>query len=119
MQVVERDSRVMREDRRRLIRTAQRSPIATHDEGVAMDQPRAEVIVASTLYLISGCVFDPTPCACRVHAIVAHLERMMQMEGLDPVLRATAIQLHENWRRVVQKIEAADEPSSQSHLVWH
>jgi hypothetical protein len=84
-----------------------------------MDQPRAEVIVASTPYLISGWVFDPTPCACRVRAIVTHLERMMQMEGLGPVLRATAIQLHENWGRVVQKIEAAGAPSSQSHPIRH
>jgi len=84
-----------------------------------MDQPRAEVIVASTLYLISGWVFDPTPCACRVHAIVAHLERMMQMEELDPVLRATAIQLHESWQRVVKKLEAAPEPISELRPVWH
>ena len=72
-----------------------------------MDQPRPEVIVASTLYLISGWAFDPSPCACRVRAIVAHLERMMQTEGLDPVLRATAIQLHEHWKGVILRIEKA------------
>lgn len=71
-----------------------------------MDQPRPEVIVASTLYLISSWVFDPTPCACRLKAIVAHLERMMEMPGLDPVLRATALQLHESWHRVAQNLDA-------------
>ena len=69
-----------------------------------MEQPRPEVIVASTLYLISGWIFDPSPCACRVRAIVAHLERMMQTDGLDPVLRATAIQLHESWKRVAERL---------------
>jgi len=69
-----------------------------------MDQPRAEVIVASTLYLISSVAFDASPCPCRVLAIVAHLERMMQMDGLDPVLRATAIQLHANWQRVAEGV---------------
>ena len=69
-----------------------------------MEQSRPEVIVASALYLISGWAFDPSPCACRVKAIVAHLERMMVMEGLDPVLRATAIQLHESWHRVAKQI---------------
>lgn len=72
-----------------------------------MDQPRPEVIVASTLYLISGWVFDPSPCACRVRAIVAHLERMMVTDGLDPVLKATAIQLHESWLRVEAKLIAS------------
>jgi hypothetical protein len=71
-----------------------------------MDQARAEVIVASTLYLISSVVFDASPCPCRVRAIVAHLERMMQMDGLDPVLRATAIQLHASWQRVAEDIVA-------------
>ncbi len=65
-----------------------------------MDQPRPEVIVASTLYLMSSWVFDPSPCPCRLQAIVAHLERMMQMPDLDPVLRATAIQLHAHWRGI-------------------
>ncbi len=69
-----------------------------------MDQARPEVIVASALYLISGWAFDPSPCACRVRAIVAHLERMMTIEGLDPVLRATAIQLHESWQRVAVRL---------------
>jgi hypothetical protein len=84
-----------------------------------MDQPRPEVIVASTLFLISGWVFDPTPCACRVHAIVAHLERMMVMDGLDPVLRATAIQLHESWQRVAAKIEAPTEVPMHPERIWH
>ena len=87
-----------------------------------MDQPRPEVIVASTLYLISGWAFDPSPCACRVHAIVAHLERMMTLDGLDPVLRATAIQLHESWQRVVSRLAESGEtdavaPSPQR--LWH
>ena len=80
-----------------------------------MDQPRPEVIVASTLYLISGWIFDPSPCACRVRAIVAHLERMMDTDGMDPVLRATAIQLHETWQRVernlAQSAAASTEPA--------
>ena len=71
-----------------------------------MDESRPEVIVASTLWLISGCIFDPSPCACRVNAIVAHLERMMRMEVVDPVLRATAILLHENWCRVARQFDA-------------
>jgi hypothetical protein len=79
-----------------------------------MDQPRAEVIVASTLYLISGWVSDPSPCACRLQAIVAHLERMMQMDALDPVLRATAIQLHEHWQRIARKVEAESEAAESS-----
>lgn len=86
-----------------------------------MDQPRPEVIVATTLYLISGWVFDPSPCACRVQAIVVHLERMMAMDGLDPVLRATAIQLHESWQRVATRLAASapsDEPTP-SERVWH
>ena len=70
-----------------------------------MDQPRPEVIVASTLYLISGWIFDPSPRACRIRAIVAHLERMMQTDGMDPVLRATAIQLHETWQRVERQLD--------------
>ncbi len=74
-----------------------------------MDQPRPEVIVATTLYLISGWVFDPAPCACRVKAIVAHLERMMEMPVLDPVLRATALQLHESWHRVAREMDQATE----------
>ncbi len=87
-----------------------------------MDQPRPEVIVASTLYLISGWAFDPSPCACRVHAIVAHLERMMTLDGLDPVLRATAIQLHESWQRVASRLAESGEtdavaPSPQR--LWH
>ena len=69
-----------------------------------MDQPRPEVIVASTLYLISSWIFDPSPCACRVRAIVAHLEHMMRTDGMDPVLRATAIQLHETWQRVERNL---------------
>ena len=72
-----------------------------------MDDTRPEVIVATTLYLISGWAFDAAPCACRVRAIVAHLERMMDMAGLDPVLRATALQLHDSWRRVARKIDEA------------
>jgi hypothetical protein len=83
-----------------------------------MEQARAEVIVASTLYLISGWVFDPSPCACRVQAIVAHLERMMTMDDLDPVLRATAIQLHENWRRVAHELEQPA-PAPAPAPVWH
>lgn len=70
-----------------------------------MDEPRSEVIVATTLYLISGCILDPSPCACRVKAIVVHLERMMGLEGLDPVLRATALQLHESWHRLAQAMD--------------
>jgi hypothetical protein len=88
-----------------------------------MDQPRPEVIVASALYLISGWAFDPSPCACRVQAIVAHLERMMTMDGLDPVLRATAIQLHESWRRVAAKLASAaaevEPPEATTAHVWH
>jgi hypothetical protein len=87
--------------------------------GDSMDEARPEVIVASTLYLISGCILDPSPCACRVKAIVAHLERMMSMDGLDPVLRATAIQLHENWCRVAREFdEPAHEPVEATHT-WH
>jgi hypothetical protein len=82
-----------------------------------MEQARAEVIVASTLYLISGWVFDPSPCACRVQAIVAHLERMMTMDDLDPVLRATAIQLHESWRRVAQRLDESSAPAP--GRTWH
>ncbi len=84
-----------------------------------MDEPRPEVIVATTLYLISGWAFDPSPCACRVKAIVAHLERMMQTPGLDPVLRATALQLHDSWHRVALKIDQApddDRPATPFHL---
>jgi len=87
-----------------------------------MDQPRPEVIVASTLYLISGWVFDPSPCACRVRAIVAHLERMMVTDGLDPVLKATAIQLHESWQRVEARLiaNASVEPSPEPRrIVMH
>ncbi len=84
-----------------------------------MDQPRPEVIVASTLYLISGLAFDPSPCACRVKAIVAHLERMMTMDGLDPVLRATAIQLHESWQRVAGKIDAGPAIADDVPAVLH
>ena len=84
-----------------------------------MEDTRHEVIVASTLYLISGWAFDPSPCACRVRAIVAHLERMMQMEGLDPVLRATALQLHESWHRVAQKIDVEPAPPSGAQQTWH
>ena len=75
-----------------------------------MDQPRPEVIVATTLYLISGWMFDPAPCACRVKAIVAHLERMMEMPGIDPVLRATALQLHESWYRVARRMDDTPAP---------
>ena len=84
-----------------------------------MDDTRPEVIVASTLYLISGWAFDPSPCACRVRAIVAHLERMMDMAGLDPVLRATALQLHESWHRVAQKIDDAPAETNGTRPVWH
>lgn len=87
-----------------------------------MDQPRPEVIVASTLYLISGWAFDPSPCACRVHAIVAHLERMMTLDGLDPVLRATAIQLHESWQRVASRLVESGETDAVApspHRLWH
>jgi hypothetical protein len=73
-----------------------------------MEALRAEVIVASTLYLMSAWVLDPTPCGCRVRAIVAHLERLMRMDGLDPVIRATAIQLHEHWQRVATQIAGSD-----------
>ena len=74
--------------------------------------PRPEVLVASTLYLISGWAFDPTPCACRVKAIVAHLEQLMSADGIDPVLRATAIQLHESWHRVVVRLDEPTPPAS-------
>ncbi len=89
-----------------------------------MDQPRAEVIVASTLYLISSWVSDPMACRCRLRAIVAHLERMMQMDGVDPVLRATAIQLHEYWLRIARKVEteAVEEEElvgSATPRMWH
>ena len=84
-----------------------------------MDDTRPEVIVASTLYLISGWAFDPSPCACRIRAIVAHLERMMQMDGLDPVLRATALQLHESWRRVAQKIDVEPGQASAAQQTVH
>ena len=84
-----------------------------------MDQARPEVIVASTLYLLSSWSLDPAPCACRVQAIVAHLERMMTMDDLDPVLRATAIQLHENWRRVARKLEQASAEPAAATPVWH
>ncbi len=84
-----------------------------------MDDPRPEVIVATTLYLISGWAFDPSPCACRVKAIVAHLEKMMDMAGLDPVLRATAIQLHESWHRVAENIDAAPEAQAVVTPLWH
>jgi hypothetical protein len=87
-----------------------------------MDQPRPEVIVASTLYLISGWAFDPSPCACRVRAIVAHLERMMSLEGLDPVLRATAIQLHDSWQRVASKLVDSAEDEAVAPVprrLWH
>jgi hypothetical protein len=83
-----------------------------------MEQARPEVIVASTLYLLSSWVLDPSSCACRAHAIVAHLERMMTMDGLDPVLRATAIQLHENWRRVAQTLDRPA-PAPAPAPVWH
>ena len=84
-----------------------------------MDQPRPEVIVASTLYLISGWIFDPSPCACRVRAIVAHLERMMQTDGLDPVLRATAIQLHESWKRVAESLCEGEHGNDGIHPMFH
>lgn len=84
-----------------------------------MDDPRPEVIVASTLYLISGWAFDPAPCACRVKAIVAHLEKMMGMAALDPVLRATAIQLHESWHGVAEKIDAASDTQGGASQLWH
>lgn len=85
-----------------------------------MDDNRPEVIVASTLYLISGWAFDASPCACRVRAIVAHLERMMDMAGLDPVLRATALQLHDSWHRVAQRIdEAPVSPPVAARATWH
>ena len=87
-----------------------------------MDQARPEVIVASALYLISGWAFDPAPCACRVRAIVAHLETMMTIEGIDPVLRATAIQLHESWHRVAARIaepEAAPAVVPDTTKVFH
>ncbi|MEO8936193.1 MAG: hypothetical protein ABI277_07225 [Burkholderiaceae bacterium] len=84
-----------------------------------MHDPRPEVIVAATLYLISGGAFDPSPCACRVKAIVAHLEKMMDMTDLDPVLRATAIQLHESWHRVAEKIDAALEAQAVVTALWH
>ncbi len=84
-----------------------------------MDDPRPEVIVASTLYLMSGWAFDPSPCACRVKAIVAHLEKMMGMAELDPVLRATAIQLHESWHRVAEKIDASPQADTGSPHRWH
>jgi hypothetical protein len=54
-----------------------------------------------------------------VHAIVAHLERMMVMDGLDPVPRATAIQLHECWQRVAAKIETAAEAPVYPERIWH
>lgn len=85
-------------------------------------QPRAEVIVASTLYLISSWLFDPSPCSCRLAAIVAHLERMMGMEGLDPVLRATALQLHEHWQRAATRsaqTAALEEAQALPHHTWH
>ena len=84
-----------------------------------MDQPRPEVIVASTLYLISGCIFDPSPCACRVRAIVAHLETMMQTDGLDPVLRATAIQLNESWKRVAEQLREVPHASDGVQPTFH
>lgn len=87
-----------------------------------MEQTRPEVIVASTLYLISGLAFDPTPCACRVRAVVAHLERMMTLEELDPVLRATAIQLHASWQRVVAKLDEdgrAESAGGAAGRTWH
>jgi hypothetical protein len=89
-----------------------------------MDQTRAEVIVASTLYLISSWVSDPSACACRLRAIVAHLERMMRMDGLDPVLRATAIQLHEHWLGIARKvgmdtIEAEEQAALATQRTWH
>lgn len=84
-----------------------------------MDQARPEVIVASTLHLISGWVFDPSPCACRVRAVVAHLERMMQTDGLDPVLRATAIQLHESWERVERQLTQMPAEGTAPHALLH
>jgi hypothetical protein len=84
-----------------------------------MEAPRAEVIVASTLYLMSAWVLDPSSCGCRVHAIVAHLERLMQMDGLDPVIRATAIQLHEHWQRVANQIGDSDETVAATNRTWH
>ncbi len=87
-----------------------------------MDEPRPEVIVASTLYLISGWVFNPSHCPCHVRAIVAHLEKMMDTDGLDPVLRATALQLHENWQRVARQLGedgSSGAPPVESARTWH
>ena len=75
-----------------------------------MEAPRPEVLVASTLYLISGWAFDPAPCACRVKAIVAHLEQLMGTADIDPVIRATAIQLHESWHRVAKRLNDSSPP---------
>ena len=84
-----------------------------------MDRPRPEVIVASTLYLMSSCLLDPTPCACRVRAILAHLETIMDRDGFDPVLRATAIQLHAHWREVAERLAGTPSAAETAPSVLH
>jgi hypothetical protein len=57
---------------------------------------RPEVLIASTLYLMSQCALNQI-CPGRAAMVLQHLSLIAKRDDLDPMLRSTAVQLTQLW----------------------